>query len=88
MNRSAELVVLVPVSLVTVMSATTAACAGEVAVICVSETMVKLAALVEAKLTPVVAMASAKPVPVMVTSVPPAIGPATGLTPVTVGVAS
>jgi hypothetical protein len=38
-----------------------------------------------AKLAP---LASAKPVPVMVTTVPPAIGPATGVIPVTLGVAS
>ena len=54
----------------------------------VSELMVKLAALVPANWTPVVAMASAKPVPVTLTTVPPAVGPAAGLTAVTVGVVS
>ena len=41
-----------------------------------------------AKVTPVVVIESAKPVPEMVTTVPPAIGPAFGLTAVTLGVAS
>ena len=84
MKWSAELVEDVPVSFVTVMSTVPAVPAGEVAVMEVSETMVKLAAL-PAKLAP---LASAKPVPVMVTTVPPAIGPATGVIPVTLGVAS
>ena len=45
-------------------------------------------ALLPAKVTPVVAIESAKPVPVTVTTVPPVIGPALGLTAVTLGVAS
>ena len=45
----------------------------------------KLVAAVEPKLTPV---APLKPVPVMVTEVPPARGPAAGLMALTVGAAS
>ena len=48
MNLSAEPVDDVPVSLVTVMSATPTECAGEVAVMEVSEPMVKMAALTPA----------------------------------------
>ncbi len=49
--------------------------AGEVAVIWVSETTVKLVAAVAPKAT---AVAPVKPVPVMVTVVPPAVGPEVG----------
>ena len=58
--------------------------AGAVAVIEVDESIVKTAGLaaVRRKSTPV---APVNPVPVMVTSVPPAAGPMAGLTPVTVG---
>ena len=55
--------------------------AGLVAVICVSELIVKLFAATVPKFTPV---ASVKPVPVIVTDVPPATGPPAGLMPVTV----
>ncbi len=50
----------------------------------VSESTVKVAAGVEPKST---AVAPVKSVPVMVTVVPPAVGPAVGLTAVTVGAA-
>ncbi|MGA8724369.1 MAG: hypothetical protein WB565_04965, partial [Acidimicrobiales bacterium] len=59
-----------------------AACAGEVAVIWVSETTVKVEAAVVPKVT---AVAAVKPVPVMVTEVPPAVGPEVGATELTVG---
>jgi hypothetical protein len=54
-------------------------------VISVSETTVKDAAGVAPKST---ALAPVKPVPVMVTGVPPAIGPALGATELTVGAAT
>ncbi len=59
--------------------------AGETTVIEVAEPTVKLVAGVEPKST---ALAPVKPVPVMMTDGPPASGPATGLTPLTVGAAS
>ncbi len=61
-----------PPAVVTVTSTVAAACAGDVAVIWVSETTVKVVAAVEPKST---AVAPVKPVPVMVTEVPPAAGP-------------
>ena len=72
-----------PPGLVTVTS-TVPLPAGAVAVICVAELIVK-AATVAPNWTPV---ASLKPVPVIVTWVPPPVGPAFGLTEVTVGAAS
>ena len=54
--------------------------AGLVAVICVAELTVKLLAAAVPKST---AVASVKPVPVIVTDVPPVEGPDVGLTPVT-----
>ena len=56
--------------------------AGEVAVIDVAELTVKPVAGVAPKLT---AVAPVKPVPVMVTEVPPAVGPVVGEIEVTVG---
>ena len=56
--------------------------AGEVAVIDVAELTVKPVAGVAPKLT---AVAPVKPVPVMVTEVPPAVGPVVGVVEVTVG---
>jgi hypothetical protein len=58
---------------------------GAVAVTEVAETTAKLEAAVEPKVTAVVLE---RPVPVMVTLVPPATGPTDGLTPVTVGAAT
>ena len=58
---------------------------GAVAVIVVSLTTVKLVAAVVPKST---AVAPVKPVPVIVTKVPPAAGPLVGLRPVTVGAAT
>jgi hypothetical protein len=55
---------------------------GVVAVICVSDTTVNWAAESNPNDTPV---APVKPDPVIVTDVPPATGPAVGLTPVTTG---
>ena len=57
---------------------------GAVAVICVFELTTKLDAGAPPKLTEV---APAKLVPVMVTALPPAVGPAVGLSAVTVGAA-
>ncbi len=56
--------------------------AGDVAVICVAELTVKLAAAVPPNCT---AVAPVKLVPVMTTLVPPAAGPDVGARPVTVG---
>ncbi len=56
--------------------------AGDVAVICVAELTVKLAALVLPNCT---AVAPVKLVPVMTTLVPPVAGPDVGARPVTVG---
>ena len=64
------------------MECTAALSAGETAVISVDETTVKLVAAIWPKATLV---APVKLVPVMVTVVPPAVGPELGETPVTVG---
>jgi len=61
---------------------TLSACAGETAVISVEETTVKLVAATPPKRTLV---APVKFVPVMVTVVPPVLGPEVGETLVTVG---
>ena len=82
-NWSAELVALVPLDERTVTS-TVPVPAEVVAVIEVSLFMVKLAAGVAPKLTPV-ALGLVKPVPVMVTAVPPAAVPLVGAMSVTVG---
>jgi len=68
--------------LVTTTFTAPAACAGVVAVICVALTTTTFVAPAPPNVTvaPV-----AKFVPVMVTAVPPAVGPLFGLTPVTVG---
>ena len=81
MNRSPELVALVPFSLVTLTS-TVPSPAGEVAVIWVALLTVKEAAALLPKRT---AVAPEKLVPVMVTLVPPDAGPVFGLMLVTVG---
>ncbi len=84
MNRSAVLVALVAVGLVTARWTVPTLPAGEVTVMEVSLLTVKLGLemTVEPKLTEV---AVVKPVPVMVTLVPPATSPVDGETPVTVG---
>ena len=71
-NWSAAEVVETPPGLVTVMSTVPAGTAGLAAVICVAETTVKLLAANVPKSTTVVPL---KPVPVMVTDVPPAAWP-------------
>ena len=81
MNRSAGDVADVPPGVVTV-TFTVPVPAGLLAVIVVSLTTVKLVAAVVPKST---AVAPVKPLPVIVTNVPPAAGPAVGLRPVTVG---
>ena len=70
-----------PPAVVTVTS-TVPAPAGEVAVMEVALFTVKLVAGVAPNFT---AVAAAKPVPVMLTTVPPAVGPLVGAMPVTVG---
>ncbi len=65
---------LVPEGVVTVTS-TVPAPAGEVAVMLVAQLTVKLVAAVGPKLT---ALAPVKPVPVMVTEVPPVPAPSSG----------
>jgi hypothetical protein len=67
---------------VTVTSIVLARPGGAVAVIEVSEFTVKFAAGMEPNET---ALAPVKPVPVIVTTVPPAVGPESGESPVTVG---
>ncbi len=81
-NWSDALGALDPPGVVTTTSTTCGALAGAVAVIVVSLVTVKLVAGVVPKAT---AVAPVKLVPVMVTVVPPAVGPEVGLTPVTVG---
>ena len=83
MNLSAEEVADVPPVVVTVTS-TVPLPAGSTAVICVPETTAKLLAAVEPNFTP---LAAVKLVPVIVTVVPPAVGPEVGLIDVTVGAA-
>jgi hypothetical protein len=80
-NWSAADVADVPPGVVTLMS-TAPVPAGEVAVIDVAELNVKLAAAVAPNVT---AVTPVKLVPVMVTMVPPACGPAVGEIDVTVG---
>ena len=83
MYWSAVLVALVPPGVVTVTStAPSVPVAGAVAVIVVALLTVNAAGLPGPKLT---AVAPVNPVPVMVTDVPPVLGPEPGLTPVTVG---
>jgi hypothetical protein len=80
-NRSAGLVALVPPGPLTVTS-TVPDPAGEVAVIDVAEFTVTPVAALPPKAT---VSPEPKPVPVMVTAVPPAAGPVTGFTLLTVG---
>ena len=82
MYWSAALVGLVPLGVVTVTSTVPAVPAGAVAVIWVALLTATLVAAVEPKATPV---APVKLVPVIVTEVPPAVGPEDGLTCVTAG---
>ncbi len=72
---------LVPLAFVTVTTTVAAAPIGEVAVIEVSELTVNPDAGVPPNATD---SAVAKPVPVIVTVVPPVVGPHVGATPVTV----
>ena len=81
----AEEVADVPTGVVTVTFTVPAAPAGAVAVIEVEETTVTPVAAFAPKST---AVAPVKFVPVMVTLVPAVVGPAAGLTAVTVGVLS
>src|SRR5260370_30791689 len=87
-NWSAELVAEVPPGVVTITwtmlqnSQLNPPPAGLIAVICVSLTTVKCMAAVAPKKTPV---AQVKPLPVIVTLVPPLAGPLVGLMIVTVG---
>ncbi len=82
-NWSAMLTADVPPEVVTVTSTVPADSSGLIAVMEVDETTAKLVALVVPKSTVV---APVKPVPVMVTLVPPAVVPEIGLTSVTAGV--
>ena len=82
MYWSALLVALVPPGVVTVMLTVPADSAGAVAVMLVAPLIVKLVAAVDPNLT---AVAPVRLVPVIVTLVPPASGPAGGATCVTVG---
>ncbi|OWG15638.1 hypothetical protein KDK82_3131 [Delftia sp. K82] len=82
MNWSAALVALVPPTVVMRTSIVPAAWAGAVAVICVALLTVNPVAAVAPKVT---AVAPDRLVPVRVTVVPPAVGPAVGEMDVTVG---
>ena len=86
MKASAPEMTLVPPGLVTVTSTAPAPDCddGEVALIEVSEVIVKLAPLSVPKST---AVALEKPLPVITTGVPPGAGPLETLRPVTVGTA-
>ena len=75
-----------PPGVVTVMSTTPADSPGEVAVHEVDDE--QLTEVPDEVPNLAVLEPTTKPVPVMVTTVPPAIGPATGVIPVTLGVAS
>jgi hypothetical protein len=79
---SVALVALVPPEVATVTSTVPTEPAGEVAVMLVELTTLYAAAAVVPNLT---AVTPEKPVPVIVTAVPPAGSPATGLTLATVG---
>src|ERR1700682_156325 len=81
-NWSASVAALVPPDVVTVTSTTPAAWAGLTAAICVSDTNVKPAAGVAPKLT---AVTPVKPMPLIVTFVPPRVGPELTMTAVTFG---
>ena len=84
MNRSPFEVVLVPAEVVTVTS-TVPVPAGEVASQVVTEAHDTPVAAVDPKSTVVAPEVVEKPVPVIVTVVPPVAGPVVGSTPVTVG---
>jgi hypothetical protein len=75
-----------PPGVVTVTSTTPADSPGEVAVHEVDDE--QLTEVPDEVPNLAVLEPTTKPVPVMVTTVPPAIGPATGVIPVTLGVAS
>lgn len=82
MKLSADVLLLIPADVVTMMSTVPADCAGLTAVIDVEEFTVMLVAAVPPNITvgePV------KLVPVIVTDVPPAVEPLDGLSPVIVG---
>jgi hypothetical protein len=83
LNSSAELVAEVPPPVVTVMFTVPADSDGEVATILTDESTVYVEAALEPKST---AVAPVRFVPLIVTDVPPAIGPAVGDTDVTVGI--
>ena len=82
MNWSPAPVAEVPPGVVTVASAVPAAELGVVAVICVELRTLNELAAVAPNLTP---LTEVKSVPVMVTTVPPVLGPTLGDTLVTVG---
>ena len=86
MNWSAEPVVLVPPGVVTLTSMAPAEADGEVAVHEVVEAQLTEVPAPAPKATVVVPEPTTKPVPVMVTRVPPS-GPAAGLRRVTAGMA-
>ena len=85
MNWSADVVVLVPLEVVTVTSTVPADSAGDVAVHDVVEEQLIPVAALEPKATVGTPVAVRKCVPVIVTPVPPAVEPLVGLIAVTVG---
>ena len=86
MNRSKEPVTLLPPGVVTAMSTEPVAPAGEVATHVVAVEHATAVAVVPPNLAVVDPVTN--PVPVTVTKVPPASGPATGVMAVTVGTGS
>ena len=82
MNWSAEPVALAPPAVVTVTSTVPADSAGDVAVIEVVELYVTAVAVMVPNIT---VAEEVKPVPMMVTEVPPAVLPLVGVMDVTVG---
>ena len=85
MNWSADEVAEVPPAVVTVTLTVPADSAGEVATIDVDELTVTAVAVTVPNIT---VAPDTKPVPVMVTEVPPVVGPEVGLMAVTVGTAT
>ena len=84
MNLSAVTAALVPLAAFTVMSRVPADCAGATATICVLDFSANVADTEPNRTV----IAPVNPVPVIVTDVPPAVGPDDGVIDVTVGAAT
>jgi hypothetical protein len=82
MKRSIGTMALMPPAVITLTSTVAAACAGDTAVMLPSLAPANLGATMPPKAT---AVARVKPLPEIVTDVPPAVGPDPGLIHVTLG---